>query len=91
MWNWVYDGMLYPELPSTISQLDEMGIRTLGYINPFLALEGSLYKEASKRNLLVKRADGSEYHVVVTTFPAAVLDLTNPETREWIKSIIKRI
>ncbi|NLH38360.1 MAG: alpha-glucosidase [Thermotogaceae bacterium] len=90
MWNWVYDGMLYPELPSTISQLSKMGIKTLGYINPFLALEGSLYEEASKRNLLVKRTDGSEYHVVVTTFPAAVLDLTNPETREWIKGIIKQ-
>jgi len=90
MWNWVYDSTLYPELPDTISQLDEMGIRTLGYINPFLALEGSLYQEASKKGLLVKKADGSEYHVVVTTFPAAVLDLTNPETREWIKNVIKQ-
>lgn len=89
MWNWVYDNNMYPQLPKTIEELKNKGIRTLGYINPFLALEGSLYKEASEKGLLVKKPDGSEYHVVVTTFPAAVLDLTNPETREWIKNVIK--
>ncbi|MGC8821181.1 MAG: alpha-glucosidase [Fervidobacterium sp.] len=89
MWNWVYDKNMYPDLPRTIEQLREIGVRTLGYINPFLALEGSLYKEASEKNLLVKKTDGSEYHVVVTTFPAAMLDLTNADTREWIKKVIK--
>lgn len=89
MWNWVYEPIMYPELPKTIEQLKMVGIRTLGYINPFLALEGSLYKEASQKGLLVKKKDGSEYHVVVTTFPAALLDLTNPETRKWIKNVIK--
>lgn len=89
MWNWVYDKNMYPDLPKTIENLKMLGIRTLGYINPFLALEGSLYKEASEKGLIVKKVDGSEYHVVVTTFPAAVLDLTNPKTREWIKSVIK--
>lgn len=89
MWNWVYDNNMYPYLPKTIEELKGKGIRTLGYINPFLALEGSLYKEASEKGLLVRKPDGSEYHVVVTTFPAAVLDLTNPKTREWIKNVIK--
>lgn len=89
MWNWVYDNNMYPDLPKTIEELKSKSIRTLGYINPFLALEGSLYKEASEKGLLVRKPDGSEYHVVVTTFPAAVLDLTNPETREWIKNVIK--
>lgn len=89
MWNWVYDKNMYPDLPRIIDELRNEGIRTLGYINPFLALEGSLYKEASDKGLLVKKIDGSEYHIVVTTFPAALLDLTNPETQSWIKDVIK--
>jgi len=89
MWNWVYDEDMYPDLPGMINQLKSMGIRTLGYINTFLALEGSLYKEASQKGYLVKKANGEEYHVVVTTFPAALVDFTNPEAREWIKNIIK--
>ncbi len=89
MWNWRYDETLYPDLPGYIRELNAKGIRFLGYINPFLALEKELYREASEKGYLVRRADGSEYHVTITTFPAAVLDLTNPEARRWIKNVIR--
>ncbi len=90
MWNWEYSKELYPNLPETIAKLKEKGIRVLGYINPFLALEGNLYKEASEKGYVIRKKDGSEYHVVVTTFPAAVVDLTNPEAYEWLKNVIKK-
>ncbi len=90
MWNWEYSKEMYPNLPDTIVKLREEGIRVLGYINPFLALEGNLYKEASERGYVIRKKDGSEYHVVVTTFPAAVVDITNPEAYEWLKDVIKK-
>ncbi|KAF2957292.1 alpha-glucosidase [Thermotoga sp. Ku-13t] len=89
MWNWVYSEELYPNLSKTIEDLHSQRIRVLGYINPFLALEGSLYREASEKNYLVKRSNGQEYHIVVTTFPAAIVDVTKPEAFEWLKGIIK--
>ncbi|HPE68359.1 MAG TPA: alpha-glucosidase [Thermotogota bacterium] len=89
MWNWVFDPSMYPELPERIREWKEQGIRVLGYINPFLALEGSLYREASEKGYLVQKPGGGEYHVVVTTFPAAMLDLTNPEALEWIRRVIR--
>ncbi|MFZ5354140.1 MAG: alpha-glucosidase [Bacillota bacterium] len=90
MWDWKYDQSLYNGLPDYIAELNEKGIRFLGYINPFLALEGELYKEASQKGYLVKRKNGEEYHVYITTFPAAMLDLSNPSAIEWIKGIIKK-
>lgn len=89
MWDWHYHKGLYPNLPATIEELRQKGIRFLGYINPFLALEGELYKEASARGYIMKNREGAEYHVVITTFPAALLDLTNPEAVRWIKDVIK--
>lgn len=89
MWDWKYDSNLYPELPQYIEQLQEAGIRFVGYINPFLALEGTLYQEASQKGYLVKTLLGEEYHVYITTFPAAILDLSNPEAVRWIKTVIK--
>lgn len=89
-WNWQYDPALYPDLPSEIASYRSEGVRYLGYINPFLAPERELYAEASARGFLVKAADGGEYRVQVTTFPAALVDLTNPEAFEWIKGIIKK-
>jgi len=90
MWNWCYDEKLYPSLPSFISELKIEGIRYLGYINPFLALEGNLYKEAAAKGYCVKDTRGNDYLVTITTFPAAMLDLTNPECCEWIKLVIRK-
>ncbi len=90
MWDWKYDEDMYPDLEHTIQELDEQqGIKFLGYINPFLALEGDLYQEASEKGYLVENEAGEEYHVTVTTFPVALVDLTNPEAKEWMKDVIK--
>lgn len=89
MWNWEYDSNMYPDLPALIEKLRNRGIRVMGYVNPFLALEGNLYREASEKGYLVMKSDGSEYHVVITTFPAAIVDITNPEAYVWLKEIIK--
>ncbi|HON88140.1 MAG TPA: alpha-glucosidase, partial [Spirochaetales bacterium] len=89
-WNWMQNDELYPHLEKTIAELKQKGIRVLGYINTFLALEGSLYKEASLKGYCVKKKDGSDYLVTITTFPAALLDLTNPGAVSWIKEIIKK-
>ncbi|MFQ3619999.1 MAG: alpha-glucosidase, partial [Spirochaetales bacterium] len=88
-WNWEYHREMYPDLPHYIRNLRERDIRFLGYINTFLALEGSLYKEAAAKNYCVKDSKGKDYYVYITTFPAALVDLTNPEARTWIKEVIK--
>ena len=44
MWNWEWDRELYPDLDKKIKEWKEKGIRFLGYINPFMALEKDLYK-----------------------------------------------
>lgn len=89
MWNWQWDKKLYPDLPRKISKWKEEGIRFMGYINPFLAVEKELYEYASKEGYCVKDKEGKDYLVKITTFPAAMVDLTNPKAYEWIKGIIK--
>ena len=89
-WNWEWDKELYPCLDKKIKELNENGIKVLGYCNPFLAVEKPLYKEAAEKGYCVKAKDGSDYLVTITTFPAAMVDLTNPDAYEWIKGIIKK-
>lgn len=90
MWNWDYDKELYPELPSKIIEWKERGIHFLGYINPFMAVEKEIYKEASAKGYCVRDRSGKDYFVTITTFPAAMIDFTNPEAYEWYKAIIKK-
>lgn len=89
-WNWQWDEELYPKLPAKIKELGEKGIKVLGYCNPFLAVEKPLYEYASKMGYCVKDKDGNDYYVKITTFPAAMVDLTNPEAYNWLKGIIKK-
>ena len=89
MWNWEYDKVLYPGLPDKIKELNAMGIKVLGYCNPFLAIEKPLYQIAHEKGYCVKNNAGEDYLVTITTFPAAMVDLTNPEAYEWLKGIIK--
>ncbi len=89
-WNWRRDGALYPDLPDYIASLRRDGIRFLGYVNPFLSADGELYAEASKAGFCVRHEDGSDYLLTVATFPAAMVDLFNPDAFAWIKAVIKR-
>lgn len=89
-WNWQWDEKLYPALDEKIKVLNEKGIKLLGYINPFLAVKKPLYNEASAKGYCVKNKNGEDYYVTITTFPAAMIDLTNPDACLWLKNIIKK-
>ena len=90
MWNWRYDKEdQYSNLPEKIKEWNEKGIKFLGYINPFIALEKDIYEEAKAKGYCVKDKDGNDYQVTITTFPAAMVDFTNPDAYEWYKGLIK--
>ena len=90
MWNWCADNELYPDLKKQIAKWKKRGVRFLGYINPFLAIEKEIYREATQRGYCVKNKAGEDYLVTITTFPAAMIDLTNPEAYAWYKELIKK-
>ena len=90
MWNWRYDKEdQYANLPEKIKEWNAKGIKFLGYINPFIALEKDIYEEAKANGYCVKDKDGNDYQVTITTFPAAMVDFTNPDAYEWYKGLIK--
>ncbi|MDP7035577.1 MAG: alpha-glucosidase [Planctomycetota bacterium] len=95
-WNWEVDRKRYPDWNRLISELRQQNIRVLGYVNPFLTpvdekpeVKRNLYQEALERGFLVRRSDGTPYLSPITTFDAALVDLTNPEASAWLKSVIR--
>ncbi len=88
-WNWSYDQNDYHDLPKRIEEWKKKGVRFLGYVNPFLIKDGPLYKEAAANGYLVKNPREEPYDIYVTTFPAGMIDLTNPNAYEWYKNLIK--
>ena len=87
-WNWEADEKLYPDLKDAIRKLNARGVRFLGYINPYLVKDSRLYTYCKDQGWLIKKADGSVYHIKTTTFDAGMLDLTDPAAVQFIKDVL---
>jgi alpha-glucosidase len=91
-WNWQLDETYYPGWKQLVADLESQGGRMLIYINPFLSIEpghDSLFTEGNANGYLVEKSDGTPFFNKNSNFYAALLDLSNPETRSWIKGVIK--
>jgi alpha-glucosidase (family GH31 glycosyl hydrolase) len=92
-WNWELDEDRHPRWDSLRQHLDKRNIRLMTYINPFLCDDvknhrRNLFEEAAGKGYLVKNREGEPYTIRISSFSAALVDLTNPEARTWIKNII---
>ena len=83
-WNWDWNAERYPDLPDKIGALAERGIRFLGYVNPYLAIDGGQYREAEAAGYLALRQDtDAPYIVDFGEFNCGIVDFTNPAAAEW--------
>lgn len=102
-WNWEADQELYPTWASWVPHLlESYNVRTLSYVNTFLAnvtskpsgFSHNFFLEASSSGRFVQNAtagDGSPWKI--TSGPgidAGLLDLSNETTVAWVKDIVKR-
>ena len=88
-WDWQWNAERYPDLPAKISELKARGIRFLGYVNPYLAIDGPQYAEAVRLGYLALKLDSDEpYAVDFGEFDAGVVDFTNPDAAVWFSEEI---
>ena len=95
-WNWELDENRYPRWQRLVADLRREDVRVMTYVSPFLAdpskkssYERNLFAEAEDRGYLVEDRSGEPYMVGISELSAAMVDLTNPEARSWVKSVIK--
>ncbi len=83
-WDWRASDTRYPNLRAKIAELAARNLRFLNYINPYLCIDGELYKEAVAGNHLALRLDSdAPYHVDFGEFEAGVVDFTSPAAAAW--------
>ena len=82
-WDWQANETRYPGLRQRIAELRDRGIRFLGYVNPYLAVDGPLFPEAEAAGYFAKDDAGKTALVDFGEFDCGVVDFTNPEAAEW--------
>ncbi|KAI8330040.1 glycosyl hydrolases family 31-domain-containing protein [Blakeslea trispora] len=99
-WNWESDDVLYPDWAQFVNQeLKPQNIRTLAYVNTFLAnvqskpsYRDNFFLEAQQKGYLVKKTGTDDPYIVSSgpNFEAGILDLSNPDTVTWFKALVKK-
>lgn len=88
-WDWKWNAERYPGLDQKITELAGQGIRFLGYVNPYLCVDGSLFPVAEQAGYLAKRQDSdATYLVDFGEFDCGVVDFTNPDAAHWFADTI---
>jgi len=82
-WDWKANDDRYPALRQRIAELEDRGIRFLGYVNPYLAVDGSLFPEAEAAGYFATDEDGKTALVDFGEFDCGVVDFTNPDAASW--------
>ncbi len=93
-WNWTLDRQRYPDWEQLVEEWAGQGIRTLTYVNPFLSPDAgertdrNLYAEALAAGHLLTTPEGQPYLLDQNDFEAALVDLFDPEAREWLTQVL---
>lgn len=96
-WNWVYNPSWYPHWPEMVANLTRLGIRTMSYVNMFLAnvsallepTEPNYFIEAAAQGYFVRVANGRRWNNTHNA-DVAQMDFTNPAARNFTKMLIKK-
>ncbi|MBN6738836.1 alpha-glucosidase [Burkholderia multivorans] len=89
-WDWRWNDTRYPDAKSWVSALNASGVRFLGYVNPYLCNDGTLYEEARAAGYLATNAQGGDYLVDFGEFWCGVVDFTNPAAAQWFADRVIR-
>ncbi|MGN6500616.1 MAG: alpha-glucosidase [Tsuneonella sp.] len=88
-WDWHWNAERHPDLPARIAELAARGIRFLGYVNPYLAVDGPMFAEAAERGFLVMHPERDEPHVMdFGEFDCGHVDFTNPAAADWFAETV---
>ncbi len=87
-WDWRANETRYPGLRQRIAELNDQGIRFLGYVNPYLANDGVLFEAAEKAGYFVKDASGRTALIDFGEFHCGTVDFTNPDAAAWFSEEI---
>ncbi len=82
-WDWTASAARYPDLAARIADLKARGIQFLGYVNPYLCVDGTLFPEAEAQGFLAGDGAGGTARVDFGEFDCGVVDFTKREAAAW--------
>ena len=86
-----WDPKQWPDHKKMLSDLKEKGVNMVLISQPYVNKKGGIdnYNYLSERGMLVKDSLGNTHDVTTWVGDAGMIDVSNPETREWLWNRLK--
>lgn len=91
MGNLEWDKEAFPQPEKMMADLKEQGVKTVLITEPFVLTNSSKWQSAVDNNALAKAADGKAKRFDFYFGNTGIVDIFNPQGREWFKSIYKKL
>lgn len=82
---WTFDQAKFTNPKQMIDILHKQGFKIMLWICPHISPDSEVYRELANKNYLVKNADGKIAVREWWNGHSALLDMSNPDTQNWIK------
>ncbi len=93
-YNWcdfTWDPDVFPDPVGMLRRYHEKGLKLCAWINPYIAQASPLFDEGKENGYLIRKTDGSVWQTDMWQAGMGILDVTNPEAREWYCEKLKKL
>lgn len=84
--DFLWDEEAFPKPAEMLRQLRRQGVKVSLWENPYFPMDSPLFQDAMEKGYFLRAPDGTPARPE-RGVPAAVVDFTNPDAREWYKSL----
>ncbi|WP_105616048.1 glycoside hydrolase family 31 protein [Vallitalea okinawensis] len=82
---WEFSGTRFNDPKKMVQQIHDMGFDVMLWVCPFISADSATARDLASKNILLKDKDGNIAIRQWWNGYSAVLDLTNPDAREWFR------
>jgi alpha-D-xyloside xylohydrolase len=86
-----WDSRVFPDPPGMLKRLQDRGLRTCVWINPYIAQRSPLFAEGMANGFLVRKPDGDVWQWDRWQAGMGLVDFTNPAACAWFASKLKAL
>ena len=92
--NWCdfeWDPDVFPDPEGMLKRYHEKGLKLCCWINPYIGQASPLFDEGMEKGYLLRKTNGDVWQTDMWQAGMAILDVTNPDAREWYSSYLRKL
>lgn len=88
---WRFHEGRFPDPKAMMDRLHELGFKVMLWVVPFVSPDCATFRALAEKGVFVKTKEGRPYIAEWWNGYSALIDLSNPEAKDWFKSELRKL